>query len=67
MLENASGHTNTSATISFSNNLMYVDDDDCENRGTYEYALSEATLSLIAIDDDCDPRVIALQGIWHEK
>ena len=67
LLEEAPGHTNTSATITIAGDLMHVDDDDCESTGTYEYALSEETLSLIAIDDDCEPRVIALQGIWHKK
>jgi len=67
LLEDAPGHSNTTASISFVSNLMHVDDDDCENRGTYEYVVGKETLSLIATDDDCEPRVIALQGIWHKK
>jgi hypothetical protein len=67
LLEDAPGHSNTTADLTFEGNLMHVDDNDCEGRGTYEYAVSLETLSLFAKEDDCDPRVIALQGIWKKK
>lgn len=67
LLEEVPGHSNSSADLTFEGNLMHVDDNDCEGRGTYEYAVSLETLSLFAKEDECDPRVIALQGIWYKK
>jgi len=67
LLEEVPGHSNTSADVTFEGNLMHVDDNDCEGRGTYEYAVSLENFSLFAKDDACGPRVIALQGIWNTK
>ena len=67
LLEEVPGHSNTTANITFDGSLMMVDDNDCPATGTYEYSVSHDTFSLFAKEDHCDPRVIALQGIWQKK
>jgi hypothetical protein len=67
LLEEVPGHSNTTANITFDGNMMHVNDNDCPEQGTYEYAVSHDTFSLFMKEDHCEPRVIALQVIWTKK
>ncbi len=66
-----SGHSNSYAEISISDNkILITSDQDCLSLGEkaeYEYLLTENKLSLIAVSDSCYPRVKAIQGIWDRK
>ena len=68
LLDEAPGHTNSSAEFELDGDIITITDDaDCDVEGIYECVISESKLALIALDDACTPRMLAIQGVWHEK
>ena len=68
LLENATGHTNSSGEITLSGNIFTViNDADCGVDGVYEFVVSEKKLTFVAVADKCAPRLLVLQGVWSKK
>ena len=68
LLENAPGHTNSSGEMTLKGNVItIINDSDCGGDGVYEFVVSEKKLAIVAVDDKCTPRMLALQGVWTKK
>ena len=68
LLENAPGHTNSSGEMTLKGNVLtIINDSDCKVDGVYEFVVSEKKLAIVAISDECTPRMFALQGVWSRK
>lgn len=67
--EDTPGHTNSAAAFTLSGNVMtIIEDADCVDMiGTYEFVVTETKLAYVAFEDECTPRMAALQGIWDKK
>ena len=59
-------HTPSTGNYSFENEeLSLFDDDDCPGiTGVYHAVLQENTLVVTDIEDECDPRIPGMQGVW---
>lgn len=68
-LEAIQGHS--SSSVSFSklegDQIRIFNDTDCGTDATYAYQVSNTILELTAMEDNCDPRIDALSGIWNRK
>lgn len=68
LLEDAPGHTNSSAEFTLNENIFTItNDSDCEGEGVYEFVVTDKNLAFVAVTDDCAPRVHAIQGVWGKK
>ncbi|MBC8320997.1 MAG: hypothetical protein H8E34_09765 [Bacteroidetes bacterium] len=68
LLDTATGHTNSHAEFTLSENLMIITlDADCSSVGEYYLTVEADKLALIAKTDGCAPRAAALEWIWKRK
>lgn len=68
VLDTASGHTNSHAEFTLSENLMTITvDADCSSIGEYYVTVEADKLALIAKTEECGPRASALEWIWKRK
>jgi hypothetical protein len=67
--EDTPGHTNSAAVFTISGNEMtIIEDADCVDIiGIYEFLVADTQLAFIGVEDECLPRLAALQGIWEKK
>lgn len=68
-METTSNHTASSVSFAIleGNQIRIFDDNDCESDATYAYKVSNISLELTAVEDNCDQRVQALSGKWTRK
>lgn len=68
-LEAIQGHSSSSVNFSKldGDQIRIFNDTDCGTDATYAYDVSNTTLELTAMEDNCDPRIGALSGIWNRK
>ncbi len=59
-------HTPSTGNYAFEGEeLSLFDDDDCPGMtGLYQAVLTENTLTVILIEDECEPRIPGMTGIW---
>ncbi len=59
-------HSPSTGNYSFENEeLGLFGDDDCPGMtGLYQAALEENTLAVTLIEDECEPRIPGMQGVW---
>ena len=68
LIDSVPGHTNSSAEFTLNGNtITIINDSDCNVDGEYEYVVTDKKLAFIAVDDECGPRLKALQGVWTKK
>ncbi len=61
-------HSNSHAAFELNGRIMtIVSDADCSGTGRYYVTVDSHKLSLLAQQDDCQPRANALEYIWDEK
>ncbi|MFZ4462563.1 MAG: hypothetical protein ACOYN5_01860 [Bacteroidales bacterium] len=68
VLSVAPGHSDGTGGFKISSGfLTIIDDAQCGFNGSYEFVIGLKSLALVAFDDDCPPRVTALQGVWTKE
>ena len=68
VLDTATGHTNSYAEFTLSENLMTITvDADCSSVGEYYLTVEADKLALIAKTEECGPRAAALEWVWKRK
>lgn len=68
LISDAPGHTNSSAEFTFSENTMtIINDADCGVDGIYNVEITERSLTLTAVNDECAGRKSAIEGVWTKK
>ena len=68
LLDTVQGHTNSHAEIELADNVMrIVLDADCSSIGIYYLTLEADKLAIIAKEDACGPRAVALEYVWKRK
>lgn len=64
--EPVEGHTSSRAKFTADDlTITIFDDTDCEVTGYYKYSVTKTTLTLVAENDECAPRINAIAGEWH--
>ncbi len=68
LLDSATGHTNSYAEFTLSENLMTITNDaDCDLPGEYYLTVEADKLAIIGKTDGCEPRTAALEWVWKRK
>ncbi len=62
-------HSPSSGSYTFDDDLLTIfDDDDCpEITGLYTAIHEGATFNISVREDECEPRIVALTGLWEKE
>lgn len=67
VLDTISTHSNSYGKVEITGSQMrFYDNPECESDGTYKWSVASEKLSLEAVDDACDGRVLGLSGTWDK-
>ena len=68
LLDSSTGHANSHAEFTLSENLMAITNDaDCDLPGEYYLTVEADKLAIIGKTDGCEPRMAALEWVWKRK
>lgn len=68
LLDTVQGHSNSHAEFELNGNIMrIVVDADCNSIGVYYLTIDSDKLAIIAKEDACGPRAVALEYVWKKK
>lgn len=67
-LQPSTGHETSTGNFSVADHqIIFHSGSDCSEDGTYQYTYQDNKLTLQVENDDCQPRISALEGTWDFK
>jgi len=67
LLDTATGHTNSHAEFTLTENIMTITvDADCSSVGEYYLTVEGNKLAIVDKTEECGPRASALEWIWNK-